>query len=168
MDNDPIRNGRPSLHREHGPSAAVLSGDAMIALAFGVLGRRSLPAEASVVLSETVVAMCAGQLAEQDGSSRWAAICDQKTGSLFSAAARLGVLAAGHREDLMPAAHRFGCLMGRLYQLRDDHEDGDPIPQDLGFCADDLRAGLLAITHGLADPQPLLTFLGSVSSHLGH
>ena len=134
MDNEMMRNGRRAVHAVHGSAVAVLAGDALLAASFRTLATTSLPAAATIVVADTITSMCAGQIDDcrselTPSPSMWERICEQKTGSHFGAAARLGVFAAGVTDKtLLGAAGTFGNALGVAYQLLDDIADGDPHP----------------------------------------
>lgn len=47
MDNDDYRRGKPSCHKQFGEANALLAGDALLTMAFEMIGRAGkLPAEA--------------------------------------------------------------------------------------------------------------------------
>lgn len=137
MDGAAERRGRPALHAACGEAAAVLTGDALLAAAFGLIAGSGLPADricrAAARLSSAAAAMAeaqaweaAGYPAELDALLR---IHAGKAGALMEAACVLGVLAAGGSDDAEDAAARYGMGLGVAYQITDDLRDGD------GICA---------------------------------
>src|SRR5262249_25366270 len=60
MDNDDMRRGRPTCHRRFGEGLAILAGDALLTLAFGVLAEEYPPVTA---------AACCRELARGAGAS---------------------------------------------------------------------------------------------------
>lgn len=163
MDNDPTRNGRPSMHCAHGHAAALLAGDVLIAAAFAEVAGMPAGSLASRIMLQTVTAMAAGQCREHESKRppslrAWLGIADGKTGALIVAASRLGSLAAG-RETASASATRFGLLLGRVYQLRDDLTDADPLPHRAAELIEPTVVSLRDIADGLRRPAALHDFL---------
>jgi geranylgeranyl diphosphate synthase type II len=111
MDDDDLRRGRPTCHRQFDEATAILAGDALLTLAFEVLCTISPPAMASVCVQTLARAagmagMVGGQmddlLAERHALPQdltvLSSIHARKTAALFRAAARLGgCIANWHR-----------------------------------------------------------------------
>jgi geranylgeranyl diphosphate synthase type II len=125
------------VHAEFGERLAVLSGDALIVLAFEVLGSAALAApERLPALMATVarsVGMPHGIVAGQAWECEpWVALPDYqraKTGSLFAAATEAGALAAG--VDPSPWLP-FGQWLGEAYQVADDIRDVSASTEEIG------------------------------------
>ena len=63
MDDDDLRRGRPTCHKQFGEAAAILAGDALLALAFEILAKYvEPPATAAVCCAELATAAGACQL----------------------------------------------------------------------------------------------------------
>ena len=150
FDDAATRRGRPSVHRAFGEPLAVLAGDALIVAAFQALlqGAAAAPARLPVLLSVVCGAagvpfgIAAGQAWECEPEADLSVYEQQKTGSLFAAAAVAGAAACGASgEPWRP----FGAALGEAYQVADDIRDvvcdadeiGKPIGQDaaLGRCS---------------------------------
>jgi geranylgeranyl diphosphate synthase type II len=125
FDNAPLRRGKPSVHRAFGEPLAVLTGDALIVLAFELVGGAAAQAPARlaplvVTLAQAVGSpggLVAGQAWESEPAAPLDVYHQAKTGSLFSAATQLGALSAGAD----PAPWRaMGQLLGAAYQVADD------------------------------------------------
>jgi geranylgeranyl diphosphate synthase type II len=137
FDDAATRRGRPSLHKVFGEQLAVLTGDALIVLAFEALAHASLGAPVRLGSLVTVVAravgaphgICAGQAWECEPKIALAAYQRAKTGALFAAATAGGAAAAGHESALW---HRLGERIGEAYQIADDIRDVVSTPDDLG------------------------------------
>ncbi len=130
FDDADTRRGRPSLHKVFGEPMAVLTGDALIVLAFETLGVAAGPLTGSLVreLARAGGArggLAAGQAWETERNVPIFEYHRAKTASLFEAAAAMGAIAGGG--DPAPW-RRFGTLVGRAYQAADDLVDnaGDP------------------------------------------
>lgn len=137
------RRGKPSVHRAFGEPLAVLTGDALIVLAFEALARgavkapQRLPGLIGIVgrAAGTPAGIVAGQAWESEPKPDLAAYHQAKTASLFAAATLSGAYAAG-----LPHApwRRLGELLGEAYQVGDDLRDvvsdaaelGKPVGRD--------------------------------------
>jgi geranylgeranyl diphosphate synthase type II len=134
FDDAATRRGVPALHIEYGERLAVLAGDALIVLAFHVLGTAAAaqPARLPTVLG--LVARGVGQPHGIVAGQAWE--CEPqlslrdyhraKTGALFSAATMAGAAAAGGAADEWQA---LGEWLGEAYQVADDIRDvlADPV-----------------------------------------
>ena len=132
MDNDDLRRGKPTNHVVYGECTAVLAGDALQAEAFGTILRSELPAEVRANCAEILAdavgsdGMCAGQFLDMAGENKVLSeedlneINSRKTGALLIAACKMGVAAAGGRDEQLEAAALFGAAIGAAFQIRDD------------------------------------------------
>lgn len=144
MDNDALRRGKPTNHVVYGECTATLAGDALQAEAFGAIARSQLPAEARVTCVEILAdavgsdGMCAGQYLDMVGEHKLLSedelndINSRKTGSLLTAACRMGVAAAGGNEAMLEAAAQYGACVGAAFQIRDDILDVISTSEELG------------------------------------
>lgn len=144
MDNDALRRGKPTNHVVYGECTATLAGDALQAEAFGTIARSQLPAEARVTCVEILAdavgsdGMCAGQYLDMVGEHKLLSedelnnINLRKTGSLLTAACRMGVAAAGGNEAMLDAAAQYGACVGAAFQIRDDILDVISTSEELG------------------------------------
>ncbi len=158
MDADVLRRGRPTAHVQFGEAFAMLAGDALQALAFGVLAgsaRHGVGAAATVAMIEELAAasgpagMAGGQaidLASVGAALDRAALEDmhrRKTGALLRASVRLGGLCASGAEG--PAAEgfaarrrvldRYADAIGLAFQVVDDILDVEGDSATLGKTA---------------------------------
>lgn len=144
MDNDALRRGKPTNHIVYGECTATLAGDALQAEAFGTIARSQLTAEARVTCVEILAdavgsdGMCAGQYLDMVGEHKLLSedelndINSRKTGSLLTAACRMGVAAAGGNEVMLEAAAQYGACVGAAFQIRDDILDVISTSEELG------------------------------------
>jgi geranylgeranyl diphosphate synthase type II len=148
FDNAAERRGKPSCHAMFGEATGILVGDALLTLAFESLA--GAPEEDAVLAMQLVrllaeatgsrAGIIGGQGLELQTNVDVNTYHAQKTSALFRAAAAGGALAAG-RPDEMARWARFGELIGRALQLRDDLNDclesaeriGKPVGQDEKF-----------------------------------
>lgn len=129
MDGDATRRGRPTAWAVFGPSAAILAGDALLTLAFGVLAASGHPAapEGMRMLSTAVLDLVGGQHADvafeartQVDVAECLAMTAGKTGALMGAATALGACCAGAGPDQVAHLRQFGEHLGVAFQHVDD------------------------------------------------
>ncbi len=147
FDDAPLRRGVPSVHAAYGERLAVLSGDALIVLAFQMLAHSAqhapqrLPRLMSIVARRVAMpsGIVAGQAWECEPFVALPAYQRAKTGSLFAACTEAGAWSAGGA----PAAwEAFGLCLGEAYQVADDIRDvalavellGKPQGRDVALC----------------------------------
>ena len=144
MDDDDLRRGRPSCHKQFGEANALLAGDALLTHAFYVLLGASLPAEHNVRAGRLLAqlagfdGMIGGQVMDLENETRQidadrlqkTDAC--KTGALIQAACRLGCIAAGADETKEQAAALYAQKIGLAFQIVDDILDVTADEQQLG------------------------------------
>jgi geranylgeranyl diphosphate synthase type I len=137
MDRDPTRRRRAACWSAFGASAAILAGDALLALAFDVLGRSGRSVEAgNAFLAGVLLEMVDGQgadIAFEDRIDVDLAECIRmamgKTGALLAGACALGASTGGGTPDQVEYLRGFGEHLGLAYQCLDDVRGiwGDPL-----------------------------------------
>lgn len=134
MDNDDLRRGRPTCHRQFSEWAAVLAGDALNTYAFELLAL-SFEGRADAALALGILARLSGRqgmvsgqaldlLHEKAGTpgtaEDLARIHRLKTAALMRAACELGSVYAGGTASENAHAAEFGEALGILFQITDD------------------------------------------------
>ncbi len=145
MDNDDYRRGKLTNHKVFGEAMAILAGDALLTMAFEILGaygeKNPQTAWSMVkVLAERSGArgMCAGQAADisaenkEISATEMCYIHEHKTADLIIAALLLGAMAAGAQEQDLAALVNFGEQFGLAFQITDDILDVIGDEQKLG------------------------------------
>src|SRR5262249_49541337 len=149
MDNDDLRRGRPTCHKVYGEALAILAGDALLTGAFEVLAEHYPPATAApccraLARGAGAAGMVGGQVADlacerQGGDlATLQQVHARKTGALFRACLRLGVLAAqgerpgGPDPDLLERLEGFGRCFGLIFQITDDLIDVEGTAEHTG------------------------------------
>lgn len=125
FDDASTRRGLPTVHAKYGESTALLTGDALISLAFEIVAEASLqnPARGIAAMRELTRAvgasegLMAGQAWESEPGVDLAQYHHLKTAVLFEAASRAAACAAG--ADPAPFT-AFARALGAAYQLADD------------------------------------------------
>ncbi|MGI5856687.1 MAG: polyprenyl synthetase family protein [Candidatus Merdivicinus sp.] len=132
MDDDDLRRGRPSCHKQFGEATALLAGDGLLTKAFGVLAEAELPAETVAAAVRTLSAfagpegMVAGQMIDliNEKTPPAASVLELtyrlKTSALLQASCRLGVLAGGGTEVQVQQAGEYAYHLGMAFQIIDD------------------------------------------------
>jgi geranylgeranyl diphosphate synthase type II len=143
MDDDDLRRGRPSSHIKFGEANALLAGDAMLTLAFGVLSEaesETAVCRAVKILAERagVLGMIGGQYLDLAGENNTLSINELeeldslKTCALISAACELGCAAASAGEEDFARAAEFAYNLGMAFQITDDILDATGSTEDMG------------------------------------
>ncbi|TVQ60766.1 MAG: polyprenyl synthetase family protein [Phycisphaerales bacterium] len=146
MDDDDLRRGRPTAHVRFGEAMAILSGDAMLSLAFQALGEQgdaALAGTLTLELSRGTSAMIAGQVYDTLGGvgeglsdhERLVRIHAHKTGALIRAACRMGAICGmwpDIDENRLHALSAYGDAIGLMFQIVDDILDVEQTSEHLG------------------------------------
>lgn len=142
IDNDDLRRGRPTCHRQFDEATAILAGDALLARAFEIAATANASWANRLVLELACgtgrQGMIGGELAdvvaeaEPASLERTRFIHERKTGSLMAAACRMGALSGGGDASSMARLGRFGLQLGLAFQIADDVLDATSTPSALG------------------------------------
>jgi geranylgeranyl diphosphate synthase type II len=141
FDDADLRRGKPSVHAEFGEPIAVLTGDALIVLAFETLARETAPAQLGPLIAIVAAAVGAprgivsGQAWECEAAVPLVDYQQAKTGALFVGSTMAGAASAGADPEPWRV---LGEKIGEAYQVADDLRDvlcsadelGKPIGQD--------------------------------------
>ncbi|MBA3849008.1 MAG: polyprenyl synthetase [Opitutus sp.] len=166
MDNDDLRRGRPTAHRQFDEATALLAGDALLTLAFQLLAHHYAAAPALCAALTREFADAAGSqrliggqmedlLAEKKADAT-AAELDfihlNKTAAMITAALAGGGLCGGATEADLGRLRETGRSLGLAFQIVDDVLDATADTATLGKTAGkDARAGKTTYVrlHGL-------------------
>jgi len=150
MDNDDFRRGVPTNHKVFGEAMAILAGDGLLTLAFGLLaeafGGRGDPAMLRQVLADLAEAagtrgMVGGQVADLEAEGRPATpealdfIHLHKTAALIRVSLRMGALICGGSDAQVKALSDAGGSLGLAFQIVDDLLDVEGTTAQLGKTA---------------------------------
>ncbi|GAB3363496.1 polyprenyl synthetase family protein [Amycolatopsis echigonensis] len=175
MDGDTERRHRPTVWALYGSASAILTGDAMLALAQEVVLDSGSPHAVSAgrLLTETTRRLIHGQFLDVAFEQRddvrlteCVTMAAGKTGALLSASAAIGAVLAGAPAEVVDALAVFGEEIGLAFQLVDDVLGiwGDPAVTGKSVYSD-LRARkkslpiTYATTHGGAAGRRLAEWL---------
>ena len=136
MDNADTRRGKPSLHKVFGEDLAILSGDALLTLAFEVMSsvdtikpELTLKCINEVAKNAGIEGMVGGQVMDvmtspdETDEELIYYIHSKKTGALIKTALKIGVILAERGEKEISVIEKFGEKVGLSYQILDDIED---------------------------------------------
>ena len=134
MDDDDLRRGKPSCHKQFGESYALLAGDGLLTLAFETLTKATEVAPSDIVRAVRVLSdlagvngMIGGQVIDLLSEEKQVdydtlhCIDKLKTGALIKSAALLGCIAAGVQDEtILSAAKTYAENIGFAFQVVDD------------------------------------------------
>jgi geranylgeranyl diphosphate synthase, type II len=155
MDNDDLRRGRPTAHRQFDEATALLAGDALLTHAFGLISTsyRAHPALANALVRELASAagsqrLIGGQmedlLAERNpgGAADLEFIHANKTAAMMETALVMGGLVGSAGEETLDGLRCAGRHLGLAFQIIDDVLDATSDSATLGKTAGkDAKAG---------------------------
>jgi len=156
MDDDDYRRGKPSCHKAFDEATAILTGDALLTMAFEVLATKISSPERAIEMIKVLAqaagpcGMIAGQvkdIASENGLGSGIDVQDihiNKTAKMFWASATLGAIAADATKEQKDLLGRFGMELGLGFQIADDILDVSSSSEQLGKTAGkDLKQGKL-------------------------
>ena len=144
MDNDDYRRGKPSCHKAYGEATALLAGDALENLAFGIIADAVIPDSVKVRLVQTLAkavgvnGMIGGQVIDTEYECKnipeemLLRMYSMKTSALLKAACLMGCICAEANEEKMTAAIKYAENLGLAFQIIDDILDITGNEQQLG------------------------------------
>jgi len=154
MDDDDLRRGRPTVHKAFDDATAILAGDALLTLAFDVMARAEVHAEASVraalvlelARAAGIGGMAGGQMLDLAAEGRFGdkqklgetevkTLQAMKTGALIRFAARAGAILGQADAPGRAALDRYGAAVGQAFQIADDLLDVESDAATLGKAA---------------------------------
>jgi farnesyl diphosphate synthase len=146
MDDDAVRRGRPTLHIAFGEATAILAGDALLTLAFEILGDPRLhqdPAIRAELVLDLAKAggwqgMALGQALDLSpdrqgfGQAEVATVQALKTGALFRFACEAGAVLGRADASERAALQAYASAFGQAFQLADDLLDAQGDAEAVG------------------------------------
>ena len=148
MDDDDLRRGRPTVHKQFDEATAILVGDSLLTFAFDILARPETHPEAAIRMALVLElaraaglgGMAGGQMLDLAAEGRFAAtpprltlrdieeLQAMKTGALLRYACAAGAILGAADAKRRGALDRFGAMLGEAFQIADDILDveGDP------------------------------------------
>ncbi|WP_299112405.1 polyprenyl synthetase family protein [uncultured Winogradskyella sp.] len=141
MDDAPLRRGKETVHEKWDLNTGILSGDAMLILAYQLFENyepntfRAL----AQLFSKTALEVCEGQQYDIDFETRddvaipeYLKMIEYKTAVLVGAAMKMGAIVAKASEEDQNSIYDFGRFLGIAFQLQDDYLDAFGNPETFG------------------------------------
>jgi geranylgeranyl diphosphate synthase type II len=137
MDDAPLRRGNQTVHEKWNINTGILSGDAMLILAYQYFEQYEpiIFRDLAKLFSKTALEVCEGQQWDVDFEVRtdvtipqYLKMIEYKTAVLVAAAMKMGAIIAETTVDNADLIYEFGLNLGLAFQLQDDYLDafGDP------------------------------------------
>jgi len=137
MDDAPLRRGKETVHEKWDLNTGILSGDAMLILAYQYFENYepSTFQKLAKLFSQTALEVCDGQQLDIDFETRNDVTIDEyinmirlKTSVLVAAALQMGAIVAQASDSDSDLLYEYGLNLGLAFQLQDDYLDtfGDP------------------------------------------
>ncbi|HJS01476.1 MAG TPA: polyprenyl synthetase family protein [Flavobacterium sp.] len=137
MDDAPLRRGNVTVHEKWDTNTAILSGDAMLILAYQYFEKYEpvIFQALAKLFSKTALEVCEGQQWDVDFETRkdvtipeYLKMIEYKTAVLVAAAMKMGAIIAQTSDENANLIYEFGLNLGLAFQLQDDYLDafGDP------------------------------------------
>jgi farnesyl diphosphate synthase len=155
MDNDDLRRGRPTAHKQFDEATAILAGDGLLTLAFDILARNETHPNPAV-RAELVLAlargaglggMVGGQMLDLAAEGRFGrndtpqgeqdvlTLQAMKTGAILHFCCEAGAILGGAPRARRVAVSRYGKAVGQAFQIADDLLDVESDTATLGKAA---------------------------------
>jgi geranylgeranyl diphosphate synthase type II len=148
LDNDDLRRGKPTCHKQFGEAIAILAGDALLTLAFETVGAAPVNAGLRVAMLTEIATsagtrngMVGGQVADLEAAGKKVGpetleyIHRSKTAALIRASVTAGAICAGAADDDVARVRHFGETIGWAFQVKDDILDVEESSAALGKTA---------------------------------
>lgn len=132
MDDAPIRRGKQTVHEKWNLNTGILSGDAMLILAYQYFENYEpiVFQKLAKLFSKTAIEVCDGQQLDVDFETRDDVTIDNyinmirlKTSVLVAAALKMGAIVAETDDKNANLIYDFGLNLGLAFQLQDDYLD---------------------------------------------
>jgi len=175
MDNDDLRRGRPTAHKQFDEATAILAGDGLLTFAFDVLARPETHPDANVRIALVtglaraagLGGMVGGQMLDLAAEGRFGksdqaqgeqdvlTLQAMKTGAILKFCCTAGAILGNAPPAKRDAVNRYGQVIGQAFQIADDLLDVEGDTATLGKAAGKDAA------HGKATLVDLLGIAGA-------
>jgi geranylgeranyl diphosphate synthase type II len=141
MDDAPLRRGHETVHEKWNINTGILSGDAMLILAYQYFEKYEPKVFKSLaqLFSKTALEVCEGQQWDVDFETRddvsiseYLKMIEYKTAVLVAAAMKMGAIIAETSDENANLIYDFGLNLGLAFQLQDDYLDAFGNPETFG------------------------------------
>ena len=147
MDNDDLRRGRPTVHKAYDEATALLVGDALQSMAFGLIANSDLSESqkvriiSSLAISGGLAGMAGGQAIDLENVGKPLTkealenMHRLKTGALLRTAVQMGGIAIDLNPQQLKSLDQYASALGLAFQVVDDILDATADSQTLGKTA---------------------------------
>lgn len=146
MDNDDMRRGKPSCHKQFGEAAAILAGDGLLTFAMQLLADPMVHADPSVrcqlitalTKASGVHGMVGGQMMDLDAEAQDLDVDEiirlqrLKTGEMFAVSCEAGGILGKAPDQQLRKLSRYAHDMGLAFQITDDLLDVEGTREETG------------------------------------
>lgn len=141
MDDAPLRRGKTTVHEKWNLNTGILSGDAMLILAYQYFEnyKPKIFQKLAKLFSKTALEVCDGQQLDIDFETRndvcikeYIKMITLKTSVLVGAALKMGAIVAEAEEEQANQLYNYGLNLGIAFQLQDDYLDTFGNPETFG------------------------------------
>lgn len=137
MDEADMRRNKPTVHKVWNENTAILSGDAMLIVAYQLIGQTEEKHLKTIleIFTQTALEICGGQQYDMEFESRldvteadYLEMIRLKTAVLLAGSLKTGALLGGATQEDADRLYDFGINIGLAFQLKDDLLDvyGNP------------------------------------------
>jgi farnesyl diphosphate synthase len=174
MDDDELRRGRPTAHRQFDEATAILAGDGLLTLAFEILADPATSPDAEIraklcwglARAAGMAGMVGGQMLDIAAESAKTPLGPDdismlqrmKTGALIKFSVEAGAILAGANADAHAALTAYGEAIGAAFQVADDILDAESTAEALGKRAGkdaERNKATFVAAHGLFEAKRL-------------
>ena len=129
MDNDELRHGNVTIHKKWDESIAILSGDAMLAIALVKLGKIDNKYQSIVnnKFNKALIEVCEGQALDLEFQNKdivskedYLSMIDKKTAYMIGLSSEIGAVLANADKSVQNKLRYYGMSIGRAFQIQDD------------------------------------------------
>ena len=127
MDQDLVRHGKKTVHEKWDVGVAILSGDAMLALALKLINQSPHSHEQMNIFIDGLLAVCEGQALDKEFEKNndvtlenYLDMINKKTAHMIGMSSEIGSLILDLSLDESYHFKKFGKYIGLAYQIQDD------------------------------------------------
>lgn len=133
MDNAPLRRGKESVYKKWGVNNAILTGDAILILAYNELNKMNHHLNLTKAIdilknfNKCALKVCEGQQMDMDFEKKiivdekdYLRMIELKTAWLFAFAMKMGSYLSVDNTYLINNIFKTGLLLGKVFQIQDD------------------------------------------------